>query len=75
VKEFCEMELQYIADVFKEDPKNYHAWSYRQWIILSVNDENIWKNELDYGTVFMFCNIVLALMLVPHNHVLPAQLL
>jgi hypothetical protein len=59
VQEFCDMELQYIADVFKEDPKNYHAWSYRQWILLSVDDESVWTNELEYGTVFflLFCAI------------------
>ena len=26
-------ELAYIDQVVEEDPKNYHAWSHRQWVL------------------------------------------
>lgn len=26
-------ELAYIDQVVEEDPKNYHAWSHRQWLL------------------------------------------
>ena len=47
-KYFVTKELDYIADVLKEDGKNYHAWSYRQWIIITMNDPELWKLELQY---------------------------
>jgi Protein prenyltransferase alpha subunit repeat len=49
-QEFCKLELAYIQDVLREDAKNYHAWSYRQWILATVDDEDFWKEELEYGT-------------------------
>lgn len=47
--DFAELELDYIAGVLKEDPKNYHAWSYRQWIVQSVNDATTWEKEIGFG--------------------------
>jgi len=41
-------ELEYTAAVFEEDAKNYHAWSHRQWIVLTVNSPTIWESELTY---------------------------
>lgn len=26
-------ELNFIAQMLREDPKNYHAWQYRQWVL------------------------------------------
>lgn len=26
-------ELAYVDQVVEEDPKNYHAWSHRQWLL------------------------------------------
>ena len=49
LQDFLEKELEYIAEVLEEDSKNYHAWSHRQWIIQAVNDEEVWKSEVDYG--------------------------
>jgi hypothetical protein len=46
---FVHGELNYIADVVKEDGKNYHAWSHRQWIIKTMDDEQLWDMELDFG--------------------------
>ena len=42
-------ELDYIANVIDEDSKNYHAWSYRQWILMTVDDEAAWEKELEFG--------------------------
>lgn len=53
-KEFCDAELDYTSGVFKEDAKNYHAWSYRQWIIKTVNEELFWQKEIEYGMSFIF---------------------
>lgn len=46
---FVHGELNYIANVVKEDGKNYHAWSHRQWIIKTMDDEQLWDMELDFG--------------------------
>jgi protein farnesyltransferase/geranylgeranyltransferase type-1 subunit alpha len=34
-----ESELDYIAEVLEEDSKNYYAWSHRQWILKTANEE------------------------------------
>jgi len=41
-------ELIFIARTFKEDAKNYHTWSYRQWLLAYFNDESLWSGELDF---------------------------
>lgn len=41
-------ELQFIAQCLKEDTKNYHTWSYRQWILAYFNDDGLWERELDF---------------------------
>jgi protein farnesyltransferase/geranylgeranyltransferase type-1 subunit alpha len=46
---FLESELSYIAQVLEEDSKNYHAWSHRQWIVKTVNDEQVWVKEIEFG--------------------------
>jgi len=38
-------ELDYTAQVFEMDAKNYHAWSHRQWVIKSVNRDALWYEE------------------------------
>lgn len=30
-------ELAYVDRVVEEDPKNYHAWSHRQWLLQAWN--------------------------------------
>lgn len=47
-------ELKYTAAVFQEDAKNYHAWSHRQWIVLTVNNPTIWDSELSYTDELIF---------------------
>ena len=38
-----------VDDVLSEDAKNYHTWSYRQWILAHFNDEQrLWASELPY---------------------------
>jgi len=46
-KNYCQQELDYIATVLKEDGKNYHAFSHRQWILQTLNDETTWKAEIE----------------------------
>ncbi|KAI6148522.1 hypothetical protein BKA82DRAFT_459774 [Pisolithus tinctorius] len=41
-------ELAFIAGCLQEDAKNYHTWSYRQWLLAHFNDEALWANELDF---------------------------
>jgi hypothetical protein len=41
----AENELAYIAKHVEEDSKNYHAWSYRQWVLEHFN---LWDGELSY---------------------------
>ncbi|KAL0577192.1 CAAX geranylgeranyltransferase alpha subunit [Marasmius crinis-equi] len=41
-------ELRFIASSFTSDAKNYHTWSYRQWILAHFNEEELWKEELDF---------------------------
>eukprot|EP01129_Flabellula_baltica_P010547 TRINITY_DN4471_c0_g1_i2.p1 TRINITY_DN4471_c0_g1~~TRINITY_DN4471_c0_g1_i2.p1 ORF type:complete len:235 (-),score=56.41 TRINITY_DN4471_c0_g1_i2:259-963(-) len=40
-------ELEFIASVFEKsnDAKNYHAWTYRQWLLVKFD---LWENELDF---------------------------
>ena len=42
-------ELQLIGKVLRVDSKNYHTWSYRQWILAHFNDEQrLWAGERPY---------------------------
>jgi len=41
-------ELEFIAKSLKVDAKNYHTWSYRQWLLAYFNDDALWKGELDF---------------------------
>jgi protein farnesyltransferase/geranylgeranyltransferase type-1 subunit alpha len=47
-QDFLETELEYILGVLQEDSKNYHAWSHRQWFINDINDEDVWKSDLEF---------------------------
>lgn len=41
-------ELAFIARVLQADAKNYHTWSYRQWLLVHFNDEEtggLWAGE------------------------------
>jgi len=43
-------ELDFISAALSgEDQKNYHTWSYRQWLLSYFNDEDeLWLGELDF---------------------------
>ena len=38
-------ELPFLARMFAKDAKNYHVWSYRQWL---VRHFSLWDSELPY---------------------------
>lgn len=48
-------ELDFIAKALSEaDQKNYHTWSYRQWLLSYFNDEeDLWSKELDFVHVML----------------------
>ncbi|KIK98587.1 hypothetical protein PAXRUDRAFT_823701 [Paxillus rubicundulus Ve08.2h10] len=41
-------ELEFIANALQIDTKNYHTWSYRQWILAHFNDDTVWSRELQF---------------------------
>jgi protein farnesyltransferase/geranylgeranyltransferase type-1 subunit alpha len=41
-------ELKFIEKVFEEDSKNYHTWSYRQWILSNFNLNELWEVETPF---------------------------
>lgn len=42
-------ELAFITRALRTDTKNYHTWSYRQWILAHFNDEErLWPGELPW---------------------------
>lgn len=51
LEDFAMSELEYIAEVLDQDSKNYHAWSYRQWIIQEVDKDSMWEDEKQYGEI------------------------
>ena len=38
-------EISFLAHMFEQDVKNYHVWSYRQWL---VRHFSLWDTELPY---------------------------
>jgi Protein prenyltransferase alpha subunit repeat len=53
VQTYYQNELNYIATVLEQDGKNYHAWSYRQWLIqvmVIAADRRPTKNKNDPTT-------------------------
>lgn len=42
-------ELDYVATVLEEDAKNYHAWSHRQWVLRTVDNDDMWNEEMEFG--------------------------
>lgn len=47
-----QLELQFTAEIFADDAKNYHAWSHRQFILYTYKDvllvSDCGSSELDY---------------------------
>ncbi|KAG0279981.1 CAAX geranylgeranyltransferase alpha subunit [Linnemannia exigua] len=48
VHEMVKAELDVIAESLQEDTKNYHAWSYRQWVLAHFGHGPWWVDELAY---------------------------
>ncbi|KAG0329128.1 CAAX geranylgeranyltransferase alpha subunit [Podila humilis] len=42
------VELDFIAAAVEDDAKNYHAWSYRQWVLKHFGPGPWWGEELEY---------------------------
>jgi len=38
-------ELAFNEEVLKTDPKNYHTWSHRQWVLAHFDQEELWAGE------------------------------
>jgi len=41
-------ELLFIKKCLNTDSKNYHTWSYRQWLLAHFSQDELWAGELDY---------------------------
>lgn len=39
-------EISFLQKIFESDSKNYHAWSYRVWLIERFS---LWEGELEYA--------------------------
>ncbi|KAG0215491.1 CAAX geranylgeranyltransferase alpha subunit [Mortierella sp. NVP41] len=46
--ELVKAELEFIAEALEDDTKNYHAWSYRQWVLAHFGLGPWWAEELVY---------------------------
>ncbi|KAG0000278.1 CAAX geranylgeranyltransferase alpha subunit [Modicella reniformis] len=47
-RETVQVELDFIASALADDAKNYHAWSYRQWVLSYFGKGPWWDEELAY---------------------------
>ncbi|KAK3829707.1 MAG: hypothetical protein J3R72DRAFT_263117 [Linnemannia gamsii] len=47
-QELVKAELEVITESLQEDTKNYHAWSYRQWVLAHFGLGPWWVDELAY---------------------------
>jgi protein farnesyltransferase/geranylgeranyltransferase type-1 subunit alpha len=41
-------ELAFVTRVLGVDAKNYHSWSFRQWVLAHFDREELWSGELDF---------------------------
>ena len=48
-QDFGESELAYYQSVIDIDSKNYHCWSNRQWFLCTLDDDDLWKKEIEYS--------------------------
>jgi len=48
IREIVRAELVFIASALAKDSKNYHAWSYRQWVMAHFGKGPWWEEELGY---------------------------
>ena len=50
-------ELSFITESLKVDVKNYHTWSYRQWLLAYFNEDELWEGELDFVDQMLYADI------------------
>jgi protein farnesyltransferase/geranylgeranyltransferase type-1 subunit alpha len=48
LRDLAAHEVQFASTVLQDDSKNYHTWSYRQWVLTSAADEVLWASEIPY---------------------------
>lgn len=52
------LELEFLRDVLEADSKNYHTWSYRQWILAHFNNEaRLWARERGYAETLLDADV------------------
>ncbi|KAK7681413.1 hypothetical protein QCA50_015505 [Cerrena zonata] len=44
----AQIELAFISRVLMTDAKNYHTWSYRQWLLAFFDDARLWEGEMSF---------------------------
>lgn len=47
-RDAAKTELAFITRALLADTKNYHTWSYRQWLLAFFDLEELWNGELGY---------------------------
>lgn len=47
-RDAAKSELDFITRALLTDTKNYHTWSYRQWLLAFFDLEELWAGELAY---------------------------
>eukprot|EP00814_Leptocylindrus_danicus_P008150 CAMPEP_0116005620 /NCGR_PEP_ID=MMETSP0321-20121206/1267_1 /TAXON_ID=163516 /ORGANISM="Leptocylindrus danicus var. danicus, Strain B650" /LENGTH=241 /DNA_ID=CAMNT_0003474069 /DNA_START=167 /DNA_END=892 /DNA_ORIENTATION=- len=50
-------ELEYIQSVLEIDPKNYHAWSHRQWVVRSIDSSAMWEAEVSFTDALILTDV------------------
>ena len=45
IPELPSNEIEFLTNMFAKDAKNYHVWSYRQWLVRRFD---LWDSELPY---------------------------
>jgi hypothetical protein len=65
----AKQELDYVATFLEEDAKNYHAWSHRQRALRTVDDDDSWNKEMEYGkTVTHVFAVLFKIFLLQDSH-------
>ena len=49
-------EMEYLRKIFESDAKNFHAWSYRIWL---VERFQLWEGELEFSDDLLKSSMVL----------------
>lgn len=52
-RDAAKSELGFITRALLTDTKNYHTWSYRQWLLAFFDLPELWSGELDYLEVML----------------------